>query len=363
MLSCAVLLTSFGGTVRCEPVIGSGSPKITSKVQNSSNNGFLEKHPSLKKFLKVAGITAACYAGVDVLLKSIGELCFVKYCDFLSEHPERINKDLTKVEDQTMDRQQGLDWCWNACLTRALFKQGLKDVNQKSVYKAMGGSRWWVSPWKISRIQGAFYIDKETMAKERPLTSLWLRLTMNPVYLDQINEGVDKLSNGNLSYQTVYVPWHSFEVNTWCKGLAWCFGAPYEATKESRIFTKILQKILIEVRKSNPEAILISLCPFVPNGHAITIEEVNDKQVIFGEPTSGLMLAAPRDKFLGCEKSVIYTENFRELYKNGLPVSFVVKKGQQFSDAGIKAIVEKAIDEVEDEKICNKNRTPESLAV
>ena len=139
-MSCVLLAQSFGGTVSCKP---SKSYKQVSITENNhQNGGFWDNHPGLAKFLKVAGTTAGWLVGADLLKSCAKELYFVARCDFLSNHPEKLSEDLTKIDEQTIERQQGASWCWNACLTRALFKQGLKDIDQKKVYRAMGGSRW-----------------------------------------------------------------------------------------------------------------------------------------------------------------------------------------------------------------------------
>lgn len=171
-----------------------------------------------------------------------------------------------------------------------------------------------------------------------------VKLLANPVYLDEIESGVDKLSNGRLRHQTINLPWKKLKLDK--SNLS-----KSDKLYASKAVVKVLRNILNRLRQDNKDAILVTWCPFGGCYHAVTVEDIDDKQVIFGEPTSGLMLGLPCDKYFCTEKSTLRDEISKNsfVYAAGMSINFVVERGKEIGEQWAQKMIDDVVKEVEAE--------------
>ena len=304
LLSCVLFTEPFLSSAHAAPNKDDGvkassfAQGVRSKI--SKVGDYFNEHPKLKKGLKVAGICASGYAGIKVLYRAGMEIWF--NCASRDLPPEFIpepTKDAIK-------KQEGLMWCWNASLQRALHKYGIEKT-QEEIYKGITGKPF-VSPFKSKRTVAA-NITSNSRDKIAKCNFLVRRLVSNQVFSEEIREYIEKATNGEYTFQTVrLMRWvddsRSIHFYHLCGALRNCVAA--------------------KNRKGEGKVALLTVCPIVESCHMITIEDTRDGKFVMGEPWTGTMVTLDNKSFF-TPGSFIHNSF-------GLPIAFIIKKGQEITN-------------------------------
>ncbi len=322
-LSCAMLAQpSMANANQIPKKTDNSKPPAIQVVKDkmSACNDWLNANPKAKTGLKVVGIGASVYLGLRVLCRAGGEIWF--------NCASHTIPGLDRIETggDHIKKQEGIMWCWNACLQRALHKYGIEKT-QKEIFRGITNKRY-VSPLKTSR--GESNVLGVTR-KERDAASSWLArmLLPDPVFNEEIQNYVEKVTEGEYTYQTVYVDWENIPANN----------DDLKGTGSIRLY-QIYNTLRNEIAKKSQidakNVALLSLCPNIETAHMVTVENTRDSKFIMGEPMAGKTVQLANDKFFRRGPDFtpyVCSTELRTACPTGLPISFIIKKGSEITKA------------------------------
>lgn len=103
-------------------------------------------------------------------------------------------------------RQEGRMWCWLACL-QGLLRYHNIEKSQKEIFKGISKS-WFVSEFEHNRNAGlSIYSSKENMKNAGKIEESECDLK-NTIFPSMIKEYVERVSEGRLTYQILYINKH-----------------------------------------------------------------------------------------------------------------------------------------------------------
>lgn len=311
LLSCVLFTEPFLSSAHAAPNKDDGvkassfAQGVRSKISKVGN--YFNEHPKLKKGLKVAGIGASGYAGIEVLFTAGMEIWF--NCASRNLPPEFI----PEPTEDAIKKQEGLMWCWNASLQRALHKYGIEKT-QKEIYKGIT-DKFFVSPLKSRRIVSA-HPTFDSRCEISKCNFLERMIASNRVFNEEIRKYIEKVTNGEYTYQTVRI---------------FVSGSCLEVSKCFYNLCGALRSCVAEKNKEEKEKVaLLTVCPIVRSGHMITIEGTREGKFVMGEPWTGTMVTLDNKSFFTPGS---FIHNLLSLSQNpGLQISFIIKKGQEITN-------------------------------
>ena len=329
LLSCVLFTEPFLSSAHAAPNKDDGvkassfAQGVRSKI--SKVGDYFNEHPKLKKGLKIAGIGAAGYAGIDVLFAAGMEIWF--NCASRNLPPEFI---LEPTED-AIKKQEGLMWCWNASLQRALYKYGIEKT-QKEIYKGIT-DKFFVSPLKSRRIVSA-HPTFDSRCEISTCNFLERRIASNRVFNEEIRKYIEKVTNGEYTYQTVRIP----NDRLLLPSLTDCV----EVSKRFYNLCGALRRLVANKTQEKEEKVaLLTTCPILVSGHMITIEGARDNKFFMGDPWTGTMVTLNNESFFVPGSFIYKFLNMSE--KPSLPISFIIKKGQEITDDEWKKLIDEKL--------------------
>lgn len=283
----------------------------------------------LKALTTMFVIGAVLISSMKIAVEVGREIWFKRLCNNFSDEYATEVPGFIKIDTHGDDikKQEGVNWCWNACLQRLLHKYDI-DKTQKEIFRGITGKRY-ISAFKLHRTQAnvvAYTRDEfDTTAKNNYKDPKVCKFLSRCVFNEEITKYVEKITEEKYTYQTLYVPWDKFSVDG-------DFGLDCGA---SICFYKICDKLKSCVVDKNQcektKVILKALCPIIKNSHAITIEDTKDDKFIIGEPQGGATVSLDNTKFFQ-EGSMLCDSDCRKEFIHGMPISFIIEKRKEITD-------------------------------
>lgn len=294
---------------------------ISQKSKWSKCKDWIDEHPKTK-------ITLEGLVGLNIISTAVAEVWF-HYGDHSIELEEINDNDPIK-------KQEGLAWCWNACLQRALHKLGI-ERSQKEIFKGITG-KICVSPLAIYRNVGNYASDsREDYNESKNRYNFYERyLCSKLVFNDDIKKYVEQTTNDVYTYQTIYVPWDKLESDIFL----------YHFCQALRGKVKNVNSCT-----SDQQVVFLTLFPYVANAHMITIEDYRyDEQIklpsdfIIGEPMLGKTVYLEYNSYSYCAPGYLVIDDSmrRHHMPQGMPISFIIKKGCQLQTNYVNNLISQA---------------------
>lgn len=339
LMSCIMLAEPFAANAQSVKSKSDNSkPSVTQFVKGkiSECNDWLDANPKTKKILKGVGIAAAVGVGLKTLGTATSEIWF-NCASHTIPGLKKINNNGDNIK-----KQEGLMWCWNACLQRALHKYGI-EKSQKEIYKGITDKSL-VSPLKVKRdTANVAAFSREELEDKNFLVRL---NNKGHVFDEEIKAYVEKVTNNKYTYQTLYVPWGSVgcKYMTLSSGEIYYIGGDYHPDGFYALCGKLREAVAKKNSDDQRKVALLTLCPIVNSAHEITIEDTRGDEFIMGEPMAGVTVSLAKSEFFK-DGYFLCSPITQRTYSHGLPLSFIIKKGCEIPEPEWDTMCERAFRE------------------